>query len=160
MDKTVETTLSEKTFLRRLEENCPYRGGCTDTNAFSLKRDARRFRIEYRLSRLARGQRQPKRFLYGEYHLDENGCVVVNYRLAYSLGRKILTGTLFLVSLALFVSVFLEGENALEGMLTELFITGLFLVVAFIGLLVETRTTGARLERHLRQICLADIQEN
>ena len=131
-----------------------------DTDAFSLKQEGRKFRIGYRLAHLSRGQRQPTLFLYGEYRLDEKGCVAVDYRLAYSPGRKILTGALFVMAFTLFFSVFLEDEHTLEGMAVELLISGLLLMGAFVGLLVEAKTTGARLERHLRQICLADIQEN
>ncbi len=154
MPKTIETSLSEKTFLRRLEEQCPYCGRYMDADAFFLKREAHRFRIGYRLAHLSRGERQPTLFLYGEYHLNENGCVVVTYRLAYSLGRRIFAGALFLATLTVLVSLFLDKGAAQKGMLTELLITGLLLGVAVVGLLTSRRRIGNRLQQHLQEICL------
>ena len=156
--KTIETNLTEKIFLERLDSICekkrPFDRGYETKDTFVCQRKEGRFRI-YQHSTRGRWDGCYAEYLSGKYKTNEKGKITVEYRFKLSLDDlipAIVTAVLSGFVLAAIISDLVTyGTAEAEGVIFLAVLLG-FSIFEILCLALSKRVKHS-LEAHLKRIC-------
>jgi len=155
--KHIETKLTEKQFLRRLEELCKektrFDKGYTDKNVFIFKRNKSKFWLCKHYADVGRTDGYGNDCIYFQYKLSEKGHVIVEYTFGKLIMLLIPFILIFAVGIALWSVLIYEAIVFFNVQWGGLCITTIFWVFGLFGLLFRSPKERQLLEKHLIQIC-------
>lgn len=165
--KIIETRISEKQFINRLEGLCRKKAyfdkGYNDKDTFVVKRKDNKFWLGKHYALIGRSDGYANDCLLCRYTVRENGLVSVHYR----FGKRITYLIPFIISCALgipiAISLIYDAIVYADPQWNGILIAVLFLALGLFGLLFRSKKERKLLEKHLFKICninSSDIDEN
>lgn len=153
--KILNTNLTEKQFLSRLEVNChsktPFDRGYNDSDTFVYKIKDNRFWLGKHYRCVGRTDGFASAKLNCKYDIASNGRITVTYRRAKHPIHVIFHSLAFTIGLYFsvdsLINVFKYGET------NEWIFPLAFLFIGLFGLLIKPNKEWCSLEKHLHNIC-------
>jgi len=155
--KKIETNISERRFLERLETLCRKkerfdRGYC-DKDIFVVKRNKNKFWICKHYANCGRTDGYAYDCMYCRYNVNEKGYVTVEYRLGKLRSALFAFVICFTVGIALWIPIVYEAVAFSNVQWGELCVTALFWIFGLVGMLFRSQKERLLLEEHLLRIC-------
>ena len=157
--KTLNTNLSEKSFLDRLDSMCtkhkPFDDCYSQSNAFVVKRKAQSFRIGRHFADIpfSRFDGYYKEFIYGKYSLNDTGKVEIKYRFRMEIMFLISNLIICLLAIPVFACLLYDAVFNSIYHWGGLVVTFIFSFIGLFELFMISKKQRAALEEHLLNIC-------
>ena len=155
--KVIETVLSERQFLRRLEALCRtktrFDKGYEDKDTFVTKRNDNKFWLGKHYALIGRTDGYAVDVLFGKYKITEEGRILITYRFGKRLTYMIPFFVAIVIGSFLWASVIYDAIIYGLPDLNGIAIAALCWALGLGGAFIRSKKERKALEAHLLRIC-------
>ena len=155
--KSIQTRLSEKTFLSRLDSLCRQKTlfdkGYNDKDVFVIRKYKKTYCLCLHYAQVGRSDGYAMDCIFFRYELNCNGHVCVKYRIGKMISFLIPFVFCFAIGIAMWSALVFEAIVSKNVMWDGIIVATAFLMFGAINVLYRSKKQISLLEEHLFRIC-------